>query len=133
MNPVFADTSYYIALLDPSDYGHDAAKGMSRQIQAPVVTTAWVLAELANTLTAVHRRSLFGLLYEMLRKDKKVVIVPPSEDLFEAGVAFFTQYQDKDWSLTDCISFLVMKKLGAREALTGDHHFEQAGFRALLR
>jgi len=62
-----------------------------------------------------------------------VVIVPPSEGLFGEGVAFYSRYQDKDWSLTDCISFLVMRKFGAREALTGDRHFEQAGFRALLK
>jgi predicted nucleic acid-binding protein len=60
------------------------------------------------------------------------VIVPPGEELFSCGLALFSQRLDKDWSLTDCISFVVMERLGLQEALTGDRHFEQAGFRALL-
>ena len=53
--------------------------------------------------------------------------------LFEAGMDFYARHQDKDWSLTDCISFLVMEQCGAEDALTEDHHFAQAGFRALLK
>ena len=60
------------------------------------------------------------------------MIVPASQDVFEQGVELFENRLDKDWSLTDCISFIVMRERGLTEALTGDHHFEQAGFRALL-
>ena len=56
-----------------------------------------------------------------------------SEALFEAGFNLFEARPDKDWSLTDFISFVVMEREGLTEALTGDHHFEQAGFTALLR
>jgi hypothetical protein len=45
----------------------------------------------------------------------------------------YFQRRDKEWSLTDCISFTVMSDEGLTDALTGDHHFEQAGFTALLR
>ena len=49
------------------------------------------------------------------------------------GVALYAERPDKDWSLTDCISFVVMRTMDITEALTGDRHFEQAGFTALLK
>jgi predicted nucleic acid-binding protein len=60
------------------------------------------------------------------------MIVPPQEAHFDAGYSLYASRPDKDWSLTDCISFVLMKELGVSEALTGDHHFQQAGFVALL-
>ena len=51
----------------------------------------------------------------------------------ERGLALYRARPDKAWSLIDCISFMVMTERGITEALTGDHHFEQAGFRAPLR
>jgi predicted nucleic acid-binding protein len=62
-----------------------------------------------------------------------MIIVETSGKLFRTGVAFYSRRPDKDWSLTDCISFVVMRDRGITEALTGDHHFEQAGFKALLK
>jgi len=53
--------------------------------------------------------------------------------LYQRGINLYAQRPDKEWSLTDCISFVVMSDRGITEALTGDHHFEQAGFRALLK
>ena len=60
-------------------------------------------------------------------------IVPGSTALLDQGLEFFAQHADKRWSLTDCISFVVMRREGVRDALTSDHDFEQDGFRALLR
>ena len=60
-------------------------------------------------------------------------IVSPSLDLFEQGVELFAHRPDKQWSLTDCISFVVMQDRGLTEALTANHHFEQAGFVAMLK
>jgi hypothetical protein len=62
-----------------------------------------------------------------------VEIMPPTAALFDQGLALFAERQDKAWSLPDCISFVVMQERGIREALSGDHHVEQAGFVALLR
>ena len=70
---------------------------------------------------------------EHLLSDPDTVFVPASELLFRQGRQLFAARPDKAWSLTDCISFVVMTERGLTEALTGDHHFEQAGFRALLR
>ncbi len=60
-------------------------------------------------------------------------LLQASIHLLEQGLALYTRRSDKDWSLTDCISFVVMKAEGIEEALTGDHHFEQGGFVALLK
>ncbi len=58
--------------------------------------------------------------------------MPPDEDLFEVGIDLYAHRPDKGWSLTDCISFVTMERMGIEEALTVDRHFEQAGFRPLL-
>ena len=71
-------------------------------------------------------------MYDGIRNDPKVTIVPLSIELFEQGIALYTARPDKDWSLTDCISFLIMEQLQLREAAATDHHFDQAGFNALL-
>ena len=68
-----------------------------------------------------------------LQSDRLVQIVPASKILFRDGIDLFAARSDKEWSLVDCISFEVMAELALTDALTADHHFEQAGFRALLR
>jgi hypothetical protein len=59
-------------------------------------------------------------------------MLPPSSDLFYAGLDLFSRRPDKYWSLTDCISFVVMERFSMTDALTADRHFQQAGFNALL-
>jgi hypothetical protein len=76
---------------------------------------------------------LFVALEARLRGDSFVTIVPVDQTKYEAGLALYRNRPDKDWSLTDCISFAIMQEHGITEALTGDHHFEQAGFIALLK
>ena len=131
MTDVFADTFYYLARLSQEDSAHDRAIELSRQITGRVVTTSWVLTEVADALNAPHQRAMASLLYDALRKDPRVTIVPPGQVVYELGWELYRQRADKAWSLTDCISFVVMDELSLREALTGDHHFEQAGFVAL--
>lgn len=67
------------------------------------------------------------------RADDRVSIVPMDQELFDRGVALYGERLDKEWSVTDCISFIVMREQGVTDALTGDHHFEQVGFTALLK
>ncbi len=133
MKTVFADTSYYIALLNPQDEYAEAACGYTRAFGGHQVSTAWVLTEVANSLSDVRNRQLAVDLIADLRADRRVEILPPSPELFEQGLVLYAQRPDKDWSLTDCISFVVMQERGLTEALTGDRHFEQAGFVALLK
>jgi hypothetical protein len=133
MNTAFADAFYYLALVNPGDRTHQKAVRHSRDLSVSTFTTAWVLTEVADALAGLEQRGVFLALLERLRKDPTVTIVPPSEGLFERGLELFRKRPDKEWSLTDCISFVVMRQHGIPDALTGDHHFEQAGFRILLK
>ena len=133
MKIVFADSFYYFALLSKDDGLHARAVDFSRTFRGRVVTTDWVLTEIADGLAAPNKRHGFVALREKLQQDENVLIVPATTDLFERGCIHYQRRADKDWPLTDCISFLVMQEHGITEALTGDHHFEQAGFVALLK
>jgi predicted nucleic acid-binding protein len=133
VNLIFADTFYFLALLNQGDAAHQKARTVSEQLTNPILTTAWVLTEVADALATPNLRQVFLSLMENLRSDPSTTIVAPSHALFEQGLNFYAERPDKDWTLTDCISFVVMQQYGITEALTGDHHFEQAGFRALLR
>jgi uncharacterized protein len=130
---VFADSFYFFALLNPNDYAHQRAWEFSRTFAGEIVTTAWVLTEVGDGLSAARDRATFIRLMNHFPTDPLNNLIEPSPKLFNAGVELFRSRSDKDWSLTDCISFVVMKERGITEALTGDHHFEQAGFVALLK
>ena len=130
---LFADTFYFIALLSPSDDAHQRAHVASNQKNVALVTTAWVLMELANRLSNHQHRRAFLNTLALLKSDPHVTIIGPDQATFERGLELYANRSDKDWSLTDCISFVVMQERGITEALTGDQHFEQAGFVALLK
>ena len=133
MTALFADTFYFIALLSPADAAHAKAVAFTRQFTGQLLTTAWVLTEIADGLIEAPARERFLQFYDRLRARDDITIVPCSEDLFEQGIDLFRRRLDKEWSLTDCISFVVMQRQNINEALTEDHHFEQAGFTALLK
>ena len=136
MKAVFVDTFHFLALLNRADESHARAKAAvfaARRQAAKLVTTAWVLTELADALAQPADRRRFSQVLAALRLDPQAVIVPPTLALFERGIARYESRPDKQWSLTDCISFVVMQDEGIEQVLTGDRHFEQAGFRALLR
>jgi len=133
MKPVLADTSYYGALLSPADVMHEAAVGWARALDRPVVVTEFVLLELGNGCRQFRDRALFCEFARELRADPNVAVIPASSELLQAGLDLYRRRLDKQWSLTDCISFVVMERRGLGEALTADRHFEQAGFTALLR
>lgn len=128
MKAVFIDTSYYLALINSLDQHHAAVCRWTSSFSGSSVTTAWVIAELANAMSQSINRPFFLSLLRDLQTDARVSIVPPSEELFNLGIELFSKRADKDWSLTDCISFVVMQECGIVEAATIDHHFIQAGF-----
>jgi predicted nucleic acid-binding protein len=134
MTPLFADAFFFIAVLNKSDRAHAGAAAYLRpRLSRPLLTTAWVLTEVADGLAQPNHRPAVVRLLTTLRGNPTVEIIPPDLDLFDRGVDLYSRRPDKAWSLTDCISFVVMSERGLTEALTGDHHFEQAGFRAVLR
>lgn len=132
MRRIFADSFFYIALMNSRDKYHDRAKRWATQQSFLVVTTHWVLTEVADALAAPHLREQFVILRTDLREDFETHVIPATVEWFDAGCNLYEQRPDKYWSLTDCISFEVMRRYGVTEALTADHHFEQAGFIALL-
>jgi predicted nucleic acid-binding protein len=132
MTTYFADTFYFLALLNRDDAAHRRAAAIAAQLPGPLVTTAWVLTEVADAMAAPANRPAFLNLLAILRSNPAVEIVPADAALFDQGVDLYSRRPDKEWSLTDCISFNVMTQHGLTEALTADHHFEQAGFRAVL-
>ncbi|MGD0093204.1 MAG: hypothetical protein ABSE73_25095 [Planctomycetota bacterium] len=133
MTEVLADTFYYLALGNPGDEAHGRAVSASRDRTLRHVTHAWVLTEVADALAQARLRARFLELLELLRDDPRMVVLPATEELFQSGIEFYRARPDKDWSLTDSISFVVMQRRRIKEALTGDKHFEQAGFAAVLR
>jgi predicted nucleic acid-binding protein len=133
MRAVYADSYYFVALLNSTDAGHGRAAAVSRELHVRIVTTEWVLTEVGDAMADPPRRASFLACIEALRADPMVEIVPASEEAFASGLKLYASRGDKDWSLTDCISFVLMQQQGLTEALTADHHFEQAGFKALLR
>jgi len=129
----FADSFYFLALFNSRDAAHERAVDASRSFQGELVTTDWVLTEVADALSDPANRNECVELIDDVRRSPRVIAVPATRTLFESGWALYRERPDKDWSLTDCISFVVMQQRGLSDALTGDHHFEQAGFRALLK
>lgn len=133
MTDAFADTYFFLALLGGDAAEQRRAVEATRDRRGALVTTSWVLCEVANFLHRARDRAGFVRLWEDLRADAGVRVAGPDRQLFLDGVALYASRPDKDWSLTDCISFIVMRQEGLAEALTADHHFEQAGFVALLK
>jgi predicted nucleic acid-binding protein len=133
---VFLDTAYAIALAAPSDQLHPKASELASRMQADgtrLVTTRAVLLEIGNALAKLRYRPAAIQLLGALEADPSVNIVPLSEALYSEAFQLYHSRPDKEWGLIDCVSFVVMQQRGLTEALTADEHFEQAGFRALMR
>lgn len=133
MKTVFADAFYFVGLVNRADQHHARVVAAARQLRDELVTTEWVLAELADALAESASRRLVPPFIRALEQDPKVRIIRADGGLFRRGLKLYEQRPDKEWSLTDCISFVVMGDENLREALTADQHFEQAGFVALLK
>ena len=136
MEAVFVDANYLIALLNPKDDLHQKAVEVSNiHGNRPQVTTDLVLIEVLNGLAGkggdVRRAAV--LTVEAMRNRARIRVIPQTTDQFVKALDLYKSRQDKAWGLVDCASFRAMQELELRDALTHDIHFEQAGFRALLR
>jgi predicted nucleic acid-binding protein len=117
------------------DQWHEAAVQWEQTLSADkrrLVTTEFVLMEIADGLAAVRFWVQAVQVIATLQASSLVEIIPASSQLFTAALELYRSRGDKDWGLTDCASFVVMSERGLPEALTTDDHFRQAGFRVLL-
>jgi uncharacterized protein len=132
---VFIDTSFFIALLNSNDSDHPQAVALQIQLTAEKVykiTSEYVLLELGDGLSRLRFRHLASQLISFIYQDSSFEVIPSSTQLFKQSLSLFNERPDKEWGLTDCSSFAIMRELNLDVALTADHHFQQAGFRALL-
>lgn len=132
---VFVDTAAWIAVVNARDGLHEAAQDMMRDLRrqnALLLTTEFVLLEVANALSAPAFRVRASNLIKELYNLSNAQIIPVDALLFADGLKLYGERPDKEWSLTDCTSFIVMERENITRAFTSDNHFEQAGFVKLL-
>ena len=135
---LFADTSGWGHLVDSTQSYHSLAATVyrtARQQGRTIVTTNYIITELvALLISPLHiPRSAMIAFIKGLKASEYVEIVHVDALLDEQAWELFTNRPDKNWSLVDCASFVVMKQRGISEALTSDYHFEQAGFVCMLK
>lgn len=129
---VFADTSFFVAFLIAHDQHAPAAREFAATYSGIYVTTISVLTETGNYLARSRFRTQFSDTIQELRGNPAVEIVAENGELWNRALQLYAARVDKTWSFTDCLSFIVMQDRELTEALTADHHFEQAGFTILL-
>lgn len=132
---LFLDASYAIALSSATDQYHGRAETLADRISradARLLTTRAVMLEIGNALAKLRFRAAAVQLLDALESDPAVEIMALSEELYHQGLELYRLRSDKEWGLTDCLSFVVMRHRNVVEALTTDDHFRQAGFRSLL-
>jgi len=132
LGDVFADTTFWVALVVKQDQYHVHAQQWSQRVSGRIVTTAAVILETANTLSRPAWRAHAVKLIDSLSRRADVEVRDLSTALWQRGWEHYRDRPDKAWSLTDCISFLVMEDVGLADALAADEHFRQAGFRPVL-
>jgi len=137
MKIVFADTGYWIALLDPKDMLHQKAINLSIALSpTQICTSEMVFTEVLNHYANrgnFLRKAAAAALIQSAQQNPAIKIIPQSEALFEQAFALYNHRPDQGWSHTDCASFWIMQQQNILEALAYDKHFQQAGFIALLR
>ncbi len=135
MATFFADTSFWIAISSKRDQYHSQAVVWQQSLvrtASRIVTTEAVLWEWLNALSDATMRSIAAEGYRRVHADPQIEVGPFQPELSAAAVELYRGRLDKNWSLTDCLSFVVMERHSLIDALTTDRHFEQAGFRAHL-
>ncbi len=130
----FMDTAFVLALLNSKDAFHKSAKEFFFWIRS--AQEVWlhdgILIEVANGMSDKNRLAAADFI-DRAYKTANTKVVPLNRKLLKRAVKIYRERQDKEWGLTDCISFIVMQDQGLTDALTNDHHFQQAGFKVLLK
>jgi len=131
--PIFLDTHYVVASINPKDQHHQKAREWAARIgDRPLLTTESVIQEIGNSLARKHRKTAVDVI-DLLRASQEITVITVDTVLLNRGLNLYRTVMDQDWGLIDCISFVVMRERGTTDALTYDHYFVQAGFNALMR
>jgi len=133
---IFLDTAYVYALVNTRDQWHNAALSWQEklEIERPeITTTELILIEIADGLASIRFRTHAAQIIEALQSSPYVEVVALSSQLLTQALDLYRERRDKEWGLTDCVSFVVMRDRGLLDCLTVDVHFQQAGFHPLLR
>jgi predicted nucleic acid-binding protein len=132
---LFADTFYWIALLDPRDAFHGEVLSLSAALgTARVVTSDEVFTEVPSYFAGMGplwRGKAAALVHEM-RNEPAIEVLPQTRADFDAALALYGARPDKGYSLPDCRSMLALRELGVSDVLTNDRHFMQEGFKILF-
>jgi uncharacterized protein len=134
-NLVYVDAAGWIALVNRRDALHTRAVGIYKQRlqeQCQFITASVVLLEVGNWLSPAPLRALAIDLLHRIEQSHRIEVIHVTPELYAKGWELYGNRLDKDWGIIDCISFVIMQERNITEALTGDHHFEQAGFNVLL-
>ena len=129
---LFADTGFVVALLHRRDELHPRARAWVAAEISTILVSEPVCFEVMNQLSKPNDRHLAPAARRWIFENRLVRYVPSDHETNEAAWRMYSRHSDKEWSLTDCHSFVLMRQFGIREALAHDIHFEQAGFVALL-
>ncbi len=132
---VLLDTSFILALENKDDPHHARAKALDRELleNQGILLFHWgILFEILDGYARVSRRAKGLQLLAKFESEQGYRLCPITEPLLQEALKLYRTRPDKDWGLTDCASFALMKQEGVAEALTADVHFRQAGFTALL-
>ncbi|MDO8871570.1 MAG: PIN domain-containing protein [Methanoregula sp.] len=130
---IFLDTSFVVAIINNDDQFHKAALNLEKDLKTYVAVwiTEAILIEIGNTFSKSNKGQVSDFI-QYCYVSPQIHVVNTDEGVLRQALDLF-KYNDKDWSLTDCISFVVMKKEGIDIAYSSDHHFEQAGFHYILK
>ncbi len=134
MRSAFADTWYWINLFDPHDNDHEAARIQSdavEKLDIRVITSEMVFVEFlaAYSYKGAHLRLTAADVVTEMRSRDDVLVIPQSKSLFDEALNLYRNRRDKEYSLTDCASFVLIRRNDTEEALTRDRHFLQEGSR----
>ena len=126
---IFVDTAYVLALVNERDQHYERAQELADLVEGmELLITDAVLLEIGNALARGFKEQAIEVITYFVESEE-VEIFYSSPQIFEKAFALYKKFSDKDWSLVDCISFVVMRERGIKQVLTFDHHFEQAGFK----
>ncbi len=133
MSRRLADAALFIAVLNRRDRFHSWASDYYLHTRDHLLVPFPVLIEVGNYFSESARRDQVSSFLQRIRDDARVTCVALDAELMSEGIDLYAARSDKEWGLTDCISFVLMQKAGIQEAVTTDHHFEQAGFTILMK